>query len=285
ILGISVGPDDNSETRARLARGFDQFYDVRSSSDLEVAQLIHDMQVDILIDRSGYTSNCRPEIFACRPAPIQVSYIGFPGTLGADFYDYVIADATVLPFDQQEFYAEKIVHLPDSYLVTDSKQPISDASPARKDAGLPEQGFVFCCFNHNNKLTVASFDVWMRLLHGVDGSVLWLLYDNAIAEENLRKEAATRAVDPTRLIFAKRLRLPDHLARHRLADLFLDTLPYNAHTTARDALWAGLPLVTCCGKAFAGRVGGSLLRAIGLPELITHSLEEYEAVALRLASD
>jgi protein O-GlcNAc transferase len=285
VFGISVGPDDRSEIRARLMRGFDRFHDVRSKNDREVAALIHDLQIDIVIDRSGYTANARPEILACRPAPIQVSYIGYPGTLGADFYDYVIADQTVLPFDRQPFYIENIVHLPDSYLVTDSKLAIAASGPSRHQAGLPEHGFVFCCFNNNYKITAPVFDVWIRLLHRVDGSVLWLLRENAVAEDNLRREAAAGGIDPARLRFADRMKLDEHLARHRLADLFLDTLPYNAHTTATDALWAGLPLVTCCGEAFAGRVAASLLNAIGLPELVTHSLDEYEVLALRLASD
>ncbi len=285
VFGISVGPDDGSEIRARLVRAFDQFHDVRSKNDREVAALIHDLKIDIVIDRSGYTANARPEILACRPAPIQVSYIGFPGTLGADFYDYVIADRIVLSFDQQKFYIENIVHLPDSYLVTDSKLAIAAATPARQQAGLPEHGFVFCCFNNNYKITAPVFDVWMRLLHRVDGSVLWLLRENPVAEANLRKEAAARGIDPARLRFAERLKIDEHLARHRLADLFLDTLPYNAHTTASDALWAGLPLITCCGQAFAGRVAASLLNAIGLPELVTYGLAEYEALVLRLATD
>lgn len=285
ILGLSVGPDDGSEIRTRLVRGFDQFHDLRSNNDREAARLINDMRIDILVDRSGYTRDARPEILACRPAPIQVSYIGFPGTLGADFYDYVIADRTVLPFDEQRFYTEKIVHLPDTYLVTDSKQPIASATQTRQQAGLPELGFVFCCFNNSYKITAPVFDVWMRLLDRVQGSVLWLLRKSALAEENIRKEAAARGIDPSRLVFAGRLKLDEHLARHRLADLFLDTLPYNAHTTASDALWAGLPLVTCRGEAFAGRVASSLLHTIGLPELVAHSLDEYEALALRLATE
>jgi protein O-GlcNAc transferase len=285
VLGISIGPDDRSEIRTRLMRAFDRFHDVRSNNDREVAALIHDLKVDIVIDRSGYTANARPEILACRPAPIQISYIGYPGTLGADFYDYVIADRIVLPFDQQRFYSENIAHVPNCYLVTDSKLAIAASTPSRSEAGLPERGFVFCCFNNNYKITAGVFDVWMRLLQRVDGSVLWLLRPNAAAEANLCREAAARGIDPARLIFADWMTLQEHLARHRLADLFLDTLPYNAHTTASDALWAGLPLVTCCGESLAGRVAASLLNAIGLPELVTDSLDEYEALALRIATD
>jgi len=241
--------------------------------------------LDIVIDRSGYTSNSRPAIFAHRPGPIQVNCIGYPGTLGADYYDYVVADQTVLPFDQQPFYAEKIVHLPESYLVNDTKR-LTPADPiTREQAGLPVDAFIFCCFNLSSKITPQVFDVWMRLLRQIKGSALWLLRTHPATEENLAKQAAARGVDPTRLIYADRVPLDKHLARHRLADLFLDTLPYNAHTTANDALLAGLPLVTCLGKAFAGRVAASQLVAIGLPELVTQSLEEYEACALRLATE
>jgi len=209
----------------------------------------------------------------------------FPATMGADFIDYIIADPVVLPFDQQAFFTEKIVHLPECYQVNDSKRPIASVTPTRGNAGLPEQGFVFCCFNNNHKITASMFEIWMRLLRAVEGSVLWLLRDNVAAETNLRKEAAARGIDPGRLVFADRVQLDEHLARHRLADLFLDTLPYNAHTTASDALWAGLPLVTCLGESFAGRVAASLLHAVGLPELVTTNLKDYEALALRLATD
>jgi protein O-GlcNAc transferase len=285
VLGISLGPDDQSEIRARLVRAFDQFHDVRWKGDREVAALLNDLQIDIAVDRSGYTANARPGIFAARPAPIQVNYIGFPGTLGASFYDYILADATVLPFDRQPFYTEKIVHLPDSYLVNDSKRPIAARTPTREEAGLPAEGFVFCCFNNSYKITPPVFDVWMRLLGRIEGSVLWLFRDRATAETNLRREAAARGIDPGRLVFARRVPLEDHMARHRLADLFLDTLPYNAHTTAADALWVGLPVVTCCGQSFAGRVAASLLRAIGAPDLVTDDLEAYERLALRIASE
>jgi protein O-GlcNAc transferase len=285
ILGVSLGPDDQSEIRARLRRAFDQFYDVRTKSDREVAALLSELQVDIAVDRSGYTSNARPGIFAARPAPIQVNYIGFPGTLGAGFYDYILADATVLPLDQQPFYAEKIVHLPDSYLVNDTRRRIAERTPTRAESGLPPEGFVFCCFNNCYKITPQVFDIWMRLLGKVEGSVLWLFRDRTTAEVNLRREAAARGIDPRRLVFARRMPLEDHLARHRLADLLLDTLPYNAHTTAADALWMGVPVVTCLGQTFAGRVAASLLRAIGMPDLVTDDLAAYECLALRIASE
>jgi protein O-GlcNAc transferase len=285
IIGVSFGVDDKSEMRKRLVAAFDQFYDVRRKSDEEVAKLLHDRQVDIAIDLKGYTTDSRPGFLAYRPTPIQASYLGFPGTMGAEFIDYIIADETVVPFEHQPFYAEKIVHLPDCYQVNDTKRKIAERMPTRQEVELPEEGCVFCCFNNNWKITPEVFGVWMRLLHAVEGSVLWLLGDNESAERNLRKEAQARGIDPARLVFAGRLPLEDHLARHRLADLFLDTLPYNAHTTASDALWVGLPVVTRLGESFAGRVAASLLNAIGLPELVTHSIEDYEALALRLAKD
>src|SRR6516162_1117897 len=283
VIGVSFGVDDKSDMRRRLVAAFDQFYDVRRKSDEEVAKLLHDLQVDIAIDLKGYTQDSRPGILAYRPTPVQASYLGFPGTMGAEFIDYIIADETVLPFDHQPFYAEKIVHLPDCYQVNDTKRNIAERTPTRQEAGLPEKGCVFCCFNNNWKITPEVFSVWIRLLHAVEGSVLWLVRDNESVERNLRKEAQARGIDPARLVFAGRLPLEDHLARHRLADLFLDTLPYNAHTTASDALWVGLPVLTCMGNAFAGRVAASLLNAIGLPELVTHSIEDYETLALRLA--
>jgi predicted O-linked N-acetylglucosamine transferase (SPINDLY family) len=227
----------------------------------------------------------RPEILSYRPAPIQVNYLGYPGSMGADFIDYVIADKIVVPFDQQHFFTEKIVHLPDSYQVNDRKRKIAAKIPLRRDVGLPEHAFVFCCFNDIWKLTAPIFDIWMRLLSNVEGSVLWLIADNDQACNNLRHEAAARSINSERLIFAPRVELAAHLARHRLADLFLDTLPYNAHTTTSDALWAGLPVVTCLGRSFAGRVAASLLHAAGLPELVTETMEEYEYLALRLARD
>ena len=286
VIGISYGPDDQSDLRQRLMRAFDQFHDVRSRSDRAVAELLSHMPVDIAIDLSGRTQDSRLGILAHRPAPVQATYLGYAGTTGAGFIDYVIADRTVLPFDQQPFYTEKIVHLPDCFQSNDSTRQIAAATPTRREAGLPEAGFVFCCFNNNFKITRPVFEVWMRLLRAIAGSVLWLSQDNAAARENLCREAATRGIDPARLIFAPRVERDDeHLARHRLADLFVDTLPYNAHATASDALWAGLPLLTCRGASFAGRVAASLLQAAGLPELAANDLAEYEALALRLATD
>jgi protein O-GlcNAc transferase len=285
IIGVSFGDDDRSETRARLIAAFDQFIDVRTKSDEEVARLLNELRIDIAVDLMGHTGDSRPGILAFRPMPIQVSYLGFPATTGADFIDYIVADAIVLPVEQQPYYTEKVVYLPDCYMVNDTKRTIAERTPTRQEMGLPEHTFLFCCFNNNWKITPAIFDIWMRLLQQIEDSALWLSQPTEGAEINLRKEAAARGVDPARLVFAKPILIDEHLARHRLADLFLDTLPYNAHATASHALWSGLPVLTCCGQSFAGRVATSLLHAVGLPELVTHSLDEYEALALRLATD
>ncbi len=258
---------------------------MQRDSDAAIAQKLREHEIDIAVDLKGFTQDSRPEIFAYRAAPVQVGYLGYPGTIGADFLDYILADATVAPFEHAPFYAEKIVQLPDCYQVNDRQRAVSASTPTRADAGLPDEGFVFCCFNNNYKIRKPVFDIWMRLLAKVPGSVLWLIRDNDAAARNLRNEAQARGIDPARLVFAGRAKLADHLARHRLADLFLDTLPYNAHTTASDALWMGVPVVTCQGNAFAGRVGASLLKAVGLPDLVTHNLADYEALALRLAGD
>ena len=285
IFGISFGRDDTSEIRSRLVRAFDRFHDVADEGDPAIAELLHRLDVHIAVDLNGMTRGSRPGVLARRPAPLQVTYLGYPGTTGADCIDYILADATALPLDQQPFFTETIVHLPDCYHPSDTTRAIS-AAPDRAHFGLPEQDFVFCCSNQSHKISAASFDVWMRLLGRVEGSALWLSHMNEAATDNLRRAASARGIDPTRVIFAPRLdRTEDYLARYRRADLFLDTLPYNAHSTAIDALWAGLPVVTCAGSAFAGRVGASLLKAAGLPELVTHNLEDYEVLAARLASD
>ena len=283
-IGISHGIDDGSETRRRLATAFDAFHDVRGKSNAEIAQLLRALEIDIAIDLNGYTQGTRLDVLAERPAPIQVSYLGYPGTTGADFIDYLIADPIVIPPESRAFYSEKLVFMPHSYQVNDTKRTIG-MTPTRRSESLPEEGFVFCCFNNNFKILPALYERWMRVLKQVDGSVLWLLGNHDTASANLRKEAEARGVSADRLVFAERLALPEHLARHRLADLFLDTLPYNAHTTASDALWAGLPLLTCRGETFAGRVAASLLQAIGLPELIAADLDEYERRAVALATD
>jgi protein O-GlcNAc transferase len=285
ITAISFGPDNSDETRTRLTKACDRFIDVHRRSDRDTALLLKRMEIDIAVDLMGYTRGCRPGILAFRPAPIQVNYLGYPGTMGVDYIDYIVADRFILPEDQHCFYTEKVVYLPDTYQPNDSKRRISENTRTRVEAGLPETGFVFCSFNNIPKITPPVFDVWMRLLHQVEGSVLWLLEDNAAAVLNLRRNAERRGVAPDRLVFAPRMRLEDHLARHRLAGFLLDNVPYNAHTTASDALWAGLPVLTCLGSSFAGRVAGSLLNAVGLPELITDNLEDYEALALKLARD
>ncbi len=284
-IAISFGPDSATEAGIRLKRTFDRFIDVRKSDDREVGQLLRDLEVDIAVDLNGFTINGRTRILAARAAPIQVNYLGFPGTMGAQYIDYIIADGFVIPAEQHRHYAEKIVNLPDSFQVNDDKRRIAERTPTRAELGLPAQGLVFCSFNNNYKITPRMFDIWMRLLSEVEGSVLWLLGDKSAIEGNLRREAAARGVAAERLVFARRLGYADYLARYRVADLFLDTLPFNAGTTASDALWAGLPVLTCAGEVFAGRMAGSLLRAVGVPELITHSLAEYEEVALTLARD
>jgi protein O-GlcNAc transferase len=285
-VAVSFGPDDGSAMRARVASAFDRFLDGRAKTDREIAELLHDLQIDIAVDLNGHTQGARPGILAYRPAPIQVLYLGYPGTSGADFIDYVLADATVLPLDDQGCYSERIVQLPDCYHPCDETTALSSRTFTRAELGLPDRVPVFCCFNRADKIGASTFDVWMRLLAGIDGSVLWLAQMNAPAQTNLRRAAAARAIDPDRLIFAPQMpSLADHLARHRQADLFLDTLPYNAHSTAIDALWAGLPVVTCRGRTFAGRVGASLLQATGLPELIAGDRDEYSAIAIKLATD
>jgi predicted O-linked N-acetylglucosamine transferase (SPINDLY family) len=286
VIAYSYGADDGSPMRRRLVRTFDQFVDLISASHAEAAARIRADGVDILVDLKGYTRDARPQIAASRPAPVQVSYLGYPGTMGTDAIDYVLADAFVLPADQQSHYSEKIVHLPGSYQANDCRRPIAAHVPTRGECGLPESGFVFCCFNSSEKITPRIFDVWIRLLAAVPGSVLWLLASSPQAVENLSREAEARLTGAaTRLVFAPTLPNPDHLSRFALAGLFLDTLPYNAHTLAADALWAGCPVLTCACGAFPSRVAGSLLRAAGLPELVTESLADYEALALRLAAD
>ena len=285
VIGISFGRDDKSDIRARLIKGFDSFHDVKDRSSRAIAELVRELEVDIAVDLCGHTQGSRPDIFAYRPAPVQVSYLGFPGTMGANFIDYVIGDPIVLPMSDQAFHDEKIVQLPDTFWVSETTRPLG-TTPTRSEVGLPETGFVFCSFNKQPKITAEMWDLWMRLLKAVPDSVLWLKYASNQVRAKLGEEAKRRGVDPARLIFAPPLdSMEQHLARHRVADLMLDTLPYNAHATASDALWAGLPVLTCRGHAFAGRVAASMLTAIGLPELITDSLEAYETMALRLARE
>jgi predicted O-linked N-acetylglucosamine transferase (SPINDLY family) len=285
IIGFSFGPPADDTWRQRLVNAFDRFFDVRTRSDKEIAALARELEIDIAVDLKGHTQDARIGVFAFHPAPIQVSYLGYPGTIGANYIEYLIADHTLIPEEHQQYYNEKIVYLPHSYQANDSTKVISDKPISRVELGLSEHAFVFCCFNNIYKITPDLFDIWMRLLRTVEGSVLWLLEGNVTAVNNLHLEAEKRGVSPDRLVFAPRMELADHMARHRQADLFLDTFYYNAHTTASDALWAGLPVLTCLGGTFAGRVAGSLLKAVGLPELITRSHEEYETLAIELASN
>jgi protein O-GlcNAc transferase len=285
LYAYSFGPISNDPLQRRLMAAFDHFIDVRQSPDRDVALLARQHELDIAIDLKGYTQSSRTGIFAWRAAPVQVNYIGYPGTMNVPFMDYVIADPTLIPEAHQSDYSEKVVYLPNSYQVNDRQRRVSDLPLSRAHMGLPDQAFVFCCFNNNYKILPATFDSWMRILQAVDGSVLWLFEDNPGAAMNLRKEAERRGVSADRLVFAQRIEASEHLARQRLADLFLDTLPYNAHTTASDALWVGLPVLTLIGDTFAGRVAASLLNAIRVPELITATPAEFEEKAIALARD
>lgn len=284
VLAFSTAADDGSQTRTRIARAVDRFHDLSPLSDASAAQRIADEETDILIDLNGHTDGARFGILARRPAPVQAGWLGYAGTTGAGFIDYLIADAHVAPPGCEAAFSEKIIRLPGTYFVSDRQRAIGQ-TPARSQQGLPETGFVFCCFNANWKITATMFEAWMRILAQTQGSVLWLRWPGEEAAAHMRQAARARGVDPSRLVFAQKADLPEHLARHRLADLFLDTLPFNAHSTASDALWAGLPVLTCRGASFCGRVGVSLLSAAGLPELITESIEAYEAAALDLARD
>jgi predicted O-linked N-acetylglucosamine transferase (SPINDLY family) len=281
IIAVSTGKDEGSEIRARIMRACDRSHDAQGRTGRQIAEILRDMEPDIAIDMTGHTFGNSLFAFAQRPAPIQAAWLGYPGTTGAPFIDYIIADPVVLPRAQQPFYSETILHLPDSFFPMDMARPIGSA-PSRAEAGLPENSFVFCCFNQSWKITPPVFDIWMRLLKAVPDSVLWLKNGQ---NETLRREAAARGVPPQRLVFAGQAPQAVHLARHRLADLFLDTLPYNAHATAADALLAGLPVLTQLGKAFPGRVAASLVTAAGLPELVVRDARDYETLALELARD
>jgi len=285
LTAFSFGPESRDAMRMRLEAAFDRFIDVRDWSDARIAEKSREMRIDIAIDLKGFTQDSRPAIFAARAAPLQVSYLGFPGTLGAPYIDYLIADSIVIPETSRRHYREKIIYLPNSYQVNDAARLISERSFTRHELDLPDEGFVFCCFNNNYKILPALFDRWVAILKRVDNSVLWLLAGNPQAAANLRAEAASRGLDPQRLRFAPRMAQADHLARHRAADLFLDTLPCNAHTTASDALWAGLPVLTCAGESFAARVAASVVHAVGLPELVCSSMDHYEELGVALALD
>lgn len=279
------GPDDGSKLRRRLKNDFEHFVAVGPLGDEALARRIADDRIDILVDLKGHTANGRLNVLALRPAPVQAHYLGYPGTTGAAFVDYLIVDRFVVPPGSEPFYSEQLVYLADCYQVNDRGREIPGKPPTRAACGLPDRGFVFCCFNNNYKIAPDIFAIWMRLLQEVPGSVLWLLSDNPGAEDNLRRAAVAAGIAPARLVFAPRAHLSEHMARHALADLFLDTLPLNAHTTASDALWAGVPVLTCPGRSFGARVAGSLLHAAGLPELVVPTLAAYEAAALRLARE
>jgi len=283
IFAYTYGRNDGTPERKRLEQAFEHFVDVTQLSIADTARQIHEDSIDILVDLTGFTQSTRSGLLALRPAPIQVNWLGFPGSMGNALFDYILSDPFITPMDQAQQYSEQLALLP-CYQPNDRKRPVGIA-PTRAAAGLPEQGFVFCCFNQTFKITPPMFDIWMRLLQLVPGSVLWLLECNRWAKDNLLSEAQTRGIKPDRLVFAPRVPIAEHLARHALADLFLDTLPYNAHTTASDALWMGVPVITCPGATFTSRVAGSLLQAAGLPELVTSSLAGYENLALRLATE
>lgn len=283
-VAFSWGEPPQDAMHMRLRRAFSEFHDVDAMGDDEVAALARERGIDIAVDLKGLTQHGRPGIFAARAAPLQVNYLGYPNTMGAPYYDYLFADGTLVPPADRIHYTEKVVALPHSYQANDNTRAIGGVTRTRAEVGLPAEGFVFCSFNNPYKITPAVFSVWMRLLQRVPGSVLWLFQGHPATVANLQREARERGIDPARLVFAPHLEQAEHLARHVHADLFLDTLPCNAHTTASDALWAGVPIVTCMGGAFAARVCASVLRAVGLPELVTDSLHGYEEVALALAT-
>jgi predicted O-linked N-acetylglucosamine transferase (SPINDLY family) len=285
VLALSSGPSDGSGIRRRIETAFERFVDVTSYSDDQLAEFIRASEIDLLVDVAGYTAWARTGALARRSAPVQINYLGYPGTMGASYVDYIIADAIIIPEEHKPFYSEKVVHLPHTYQPNDSKRAVPQRSFRRTELGLPADSAVLCCFNSCYKITPPVFDSWMQILKGAANSVLWLFEENAIAPSNLQREAAARGIDPQRLIFATPMPHDDHMARLQQADLFLDTAPYNAHTSASDALWIGLPLVTRIGDTFAGRVAASLLTAMGVPELVTSSVEAYEALAIELAGN
>ena len=285
IIGISFGPDKDDKMRKRVSMAFDEFYDVRLKTDDEIVKFSRELKIDIAIDLMCFTKYHKFGIFVKRCAPIQVNYLGYPGTSGTNYLDYIIVDKIIIPKESQKYYSEKIVYLPNTYQANDSTKKISDKIFTRKELGLPKDGFVFCCFNNNYKITPQVFDVWMRLLKRVENSVLWILSENINISKNLKKEATLRGIDFNRIVFAERIKMNEHLARQKVADLFIDTFPYTGHTTASDALWVGLPVLTRIGKSFASRVSASLLNSIDLSELVTNSEKEYEDLAIELATN
>jgi predicted O-linked N-acetylglucosamine transferase (SPINDLY family) len=285
VIGYSMGVEDRGLLRQRIRQGCDAFVDLHHMSNLDAAKRIHADKVDILVDLTGPTVGSRLEILALRPAPIQVSFLGWPGTMGADCIDYIIADSFIVPRDQQAYYVEKIIHLPDCYQPSDPQRPVPAVIPSRAECGLPEEGFIFCSFNNPNKITPEMFDLWMRILKRVDNSTLWLYCKSKQTTENLSRWAEARGVAANRIVFASVALYEAYLGRLCVADLFLDSAPYNAGATCNDALWVGLPVLTCAGETYVSRMAGSLLTAAGAPELITTSLDAYEELAVRLASE
>ena len=285
IYAFNLSPGPRDAMSERLFSAVTQVVDLAENNDRSAAQLSRAIGIDIAVDLGGHTVDSRTGIFAHRCAPVQVNYLGYPGTLGASYYDYVLADRHVIPLDQRLHYTEQVAYLPHCYQVNDSKRKIADRVFSRSELGLPERAFVFCCFNNGYKILPQTFDGWARILHAVQDSVLWLLDHHPLATQNLRREAQVRGIDLHRIVFAPRMPLPEHLARHKAADLFIDTLPYNAHTTASDALWVGLPVLTCMGTSFAARVAGSLLLAMNLPELIAETQADFESKAIQYAKN
>jgi protein O-GlcNAc transferase len=285
VHAYSYGPDDGSQYRRRIQRDCDRFIDLNAIGDSEAASLIRRNRIDILVDLVGYMQGNRMGICARRPAPIQVRYLGMAGTSGADFYDYLIADEVVVPEAHAQFYSEQLVYLPHCYQINDDQQKIDHAAYSRTDFDLPIDGMVYCSFASHYKLDAIMFAIWMRILDQTEGSVLWLTPGSPTAERNLRNQACTHGIDPDRLVFTHRVAKEHHLGRLALADLALDTRVVGGAATTSDALWAGIPIVTLQGNHFASRMSASLLKAIGLEELITTTLDEYEALAVRLGND
>ena len=285
IIGFSLGPEKKDEMRDSISATFNEFHDVRLKSDAEIVTLSRDLNIDIAIDLMCFTQHNRFKIFLERCAPIQINFLGYPGTSGSDCMDYILADKTLIPKKFEKYYSEKIIFMPDTYKLDHPHRKVSDKNFTREELGLPKDGFVFCCFNQNYKITPDIFDIWMKILKHTKNSVLWLFENSKISSINLKKEAKTRNIDPSRIIFASRITQIEHIGRYKLADLFIDTLPYNAHTTACDGLWVGLPFLTLAGDSFASRVGASMLNAIDLPELITYTEKEYEKKAIELANN
>lgn len=285
IHAFYFGPNTNDEMNLIIKSAVDYYHDVRSLGHKDVALLARKVKLDIAVDLCGYTQDCRPEIFAERAAPTQINYLGYPGTMGVDFMDYIIADKTIIPKKNQEHFSEKIIYMPNSYQVNVSSKDLTEIQFTRHEFGLPQEGFIFCCFNNSYKITPSVFKSWMKILQGVNGSVLWVFESNKSSVKNLKDAAVKHGVSKDRLIFASHMSVEKHLNRIRLADLFLDTLPYNAHTMGSDTLRMGIPLLTCMGETLASRVGASLLFSLNLPEMVTNTLEEYVSVAIRLATN